>query len=609
MASQSSGLSETYDIIVETSLTGKRWRQRQTSPRLVDLLRQRFGVSDILARLMAARGIDETAAEGYLAPTLKYWMPDPSHLKDMDVAVQQIQDALVQGYKIAVFGDYDVDGATSSALLIRYFEAIGVPILPYIPDRMTEGYGPNIAAFQKLKQQHDIDLVITVDCGIMAFEPLAAAADMGLDVIIIDHHMAEPTLPAAKAIVNPNRLDQDSPLTHLAAVGVVFVLLVALNRQLRQNDFFKHRGVVQPDLMQWLDLVALGTVCDVVSLTGLNRAFVAQGLKMMAKQRNNGLSALAERAGIQEAPTAYHLGFVLGPRLNAGGRVGKASLGTDILSSHDRAHCRKLADSLEQYNQERRDIEADVLDQAIAQIETRLAESGDLPPILIASGDQWHPGVIGIVAGRLKERYDRPAIVIGWDGEIGKGSARSVSGIDIGAVIIAASQEEYLLAGGGHAMAAGLTIQKDQFTGFIEFVEARLTQICADLDLKPALTFDCAVDAAGASLALLSSVDKLAPFGMGNPGPRFYIPSAQLVDVRVVGSDHIRFRLASGQQDRGRRHYINGMAFRSLETPLGEVLMSGKGKFFAFAGQFKIDNWQGREEIKIYLDDIAPPLS
>src|SRR5579883_2440530 len=436
---------------VEKSVTGRRWAARLADERLALAMAQRHGQPDAICRLLAAREVDLEGVPDFLEPTLRKFLPDPSHLKDMDVAVARLVRAVQGGEKIVVFGDYDVDGATSSALLLRFFRSVGGNIGVYIPDRRKEGYGPNAPALLKLREE-GAAVVVTVDCGVTAYEPLLAAKQAGLDMIVIDHHQAEIALPEGLAVIDPNRVDDDSPHKQLAAVGVAFLLAVGVNRALRSANWYG-TSRPEPDLRQWLDLVALGTVCDVVPLTGVNRALVRQGLKILARRANPGLAALADIARIDEAPGAFHLGFLLGPRVNAGGRVGEADLGVRLLTTTDPAEARALAARLDIYNQERQAIEAAMLEEAVAKVEAMPAGS-----IVFAAAEGWHPGVIGIIASRLKERYSRPSFVIALEGAIGKGSGRSVSGIDMGAAVIAAKQAGLITNGGGHAMAAGLTL-------------------------------------------------------------------------------------------------------------------------------------------------------
>ena len=446
---------------VEHSLTGRRWAARLGDERTALAIAQRHGLPDAVSRLLAAREVELEGVPDFLEPTLRKFLPDPSHLKDMDAAVARLVRAVRAGERIVVFGDYDVDGATSSALLLRFFRAVGGNIGVYIPDRRREGYGPNAPALLKL-QQEGAAVVVTVDCGVTAFEPLAEARRAGLDLIVIDHHQAEIALPEAIAVVDPNRIDDASPHKQMAAVGVAFLLAVGVNRALREAGWYG-ADRPEPDLRQWLDLVALGTVCDVVPLTGVNRALVRQGLLVMAQRRNAGLAALADVARLKETPGAYHLGFMLGPRVNAGGRVGQADLGARLLSSDDAHEVGALALRLDEFNAERRAIEREVLDQAIGRIESLYGpDRKGLPAALVVESEGWHVGVIGIVASRLVERYGRPTFVIGMDGELGKGSGRSVRGVDLGAAVIAARQSGLLVNGGGHAMAAGLTVARER---------------------------------------------------------------------------------------------------------------------------------------------------
>jgi len=500
---------------VERSLTGRRWQEAGGDERLALTLSQRLTLPEVVGRVLAARGIGLDQAESFLAPTLRDLLPDPSHLRDMDKAAGRVAQAVMEGEPVGIFGDYDVDGATSSALLAIFLKAAGGTPLVHIPDRMAEGYGPNLPALIKLAGQ-GARVVVTVDCGTTAFDPLEGAAEAGIQVVVVDHHEAEPELPRAYAVVNPKRLDDDSPHGHLAAVGVTFLLVVAVNRALKQAGWYGPTRPA-PDLMQWLDVVALGTVCDVVPLVGVNRALVTQGLKVMAKRANVGLSALSDVAGIKERPDAYHLGYLLGPRVNAGGRVGRSELGSRLLSTKDPLEAADIARQLDGYNKERQEIEAAVLLEAIEQVEGR---ADDGLPLVLAAGENWHPGVIGIVAGRLKERYGRPACVVALDGDEGKGSGRSVTGLDLGCAVIAARQQGLLKAGGGHAMAAGFTVARDRLDEFKAFLAERLSAQLSG-ELVPVLELDGAIDAAGASLALVETLKQLGPFGAGNPEPRF----------------------------------------------------------------------------------------
>ena len=579
---------------VERSFTGRRWQAAPGDPRLALTLAQRLGLPEVVGRALAARGIGLDDAELFLAPTLKHLLPDPFHLKDMGKAAERLARAVMAGEVIGIFGDYDVDGATSSALLRIFLEAAGAHVRVHIPDRIAEGYGPNAPALLRL-QAEGVGVVVTVDCGTTAYAPLAAAAEAGLDVIVVDHHEAEPELPRCHALVNPNRLDESSPHGHLAAVGVTFLVAVAVNRVLKQNGWYT-AGRPAPDLLQWLDIVALGTVCDVVPLRGVNRALVTQGLKVMAKRGNVGLSALADVSGIRERPDAYHLGYVLGPRVNAGGRVGEAELGTRLLATEDPVEAAEIAKLLDGYNKDRQQIEAAVLQQAMEQVEAR---ADDGLPLVLAAGEDWHPGVIGIVAGRLKERYNRPACVVALEGGEGKGSGRSVPGLDLGAAIIAARQAGILKAGGGHAMAAGFTVLRDRLDDFRAFLADRL-QAQLSGELVPVLELDGALDCAGCSTDLIDTLKQLGPFGAGNPEPRFAVTNARIVKADVVGQGHVRVILKGNGG-----HSLKAIAFRAADSDLGQALLTARGGAFHLAGTLRADTWQGSTSVQLVIEDAA----
>jgi len=580
---------------VERSFGGRKWRQRHADDRQGLAIAQRFGVPELVGRLLAARHVTVDSAAAFLNPTLRELLPDPSGFRDMNRAVERLLRAITRQEKIAVFGDYDVDGATSAALLHRFFAAIGIAVRLYIPDRLTEGYGPNEPALLRLREE-GIAVVITVDCGITAFAALAAAEAAGLAVIVLDHHVAEPQLPPASAVVNPNRLDETVGHGQLAAVGVTFLLVVALNRALRATGWYGN-GRAEPDLKQWLDLVALGTVCDVVPLTALNRALVGQGLKVMARRGNIGLAALADAAGLKETPGTYHAGFVLGPRINAGGRIGAADLGVRLLTTADAAEAAALARQLDTLNAERRALEQAVLEAAITQVEGQRRPERAL---VFASGEGWHPGVIGIVAGRLKERYGRPACVVATADGVGKGSGRSVNGLDLGSAVIAARQAGLLINGGGHAMAAGFTVAAERVADLAEFLNDRLAS-AAGGPIVPLLEIDGAIASAAATPDLAQIVGRLAPFGSGNPEPRFAVSDLRVVRSEVVGDGHVRLLLAGNDGTR-----LKAIAFRSADAPLGQALLRGGGAPLHLAGSLRLDNWQDREGVQLIVDDGAP---
>jgi single-stranded-DNA-specific exonuclease len=581
---------------VAKSLCGRFWLERPGDERLGLAIAQRCQVPELIGRMLAARGQSLEGAPGFLEPRLRDLLTDPSELKDMDQAAERLADAIAGAERIAVFGDYDVDGATSAALLSRFLRGGGSeePLL-YVPDRMREGYGPNADAFHALKAA-GAALVITVDCGITAFTALEEAARLGIDVIIADHHVAEPALPAAWAVVNPNRLDQNSPHRNLAAVGVVYLLVIATNRVLRRRGWFGPARP-EPDLLQWLDLVALGTVCDVVALTGLNRALATQGLKVMGRRGNLGLKTLCDVARVNERLEAYHAAFLLGPRVNAGGRVGRSDLGARLLATDDPILAGDLARQLDAYNEERRALEAEVQEAAMRQAEAQAAEN---PHLLFLAGPGWHPGVIEIVAGRLKERYQRPVCVIALEDGVGKASGRSVAGLHLGQAIIAAREAGLVLKGGGHAMAAGFEVREDKLGALQAFIAARFKDDLDGTPLMPTLLIDGALQARGASPELIASLDRLAPFGAGNAEPRFVFPAQRVVMADIVGSDHVRCVLTG--PDGGR---LKAIAFRVAGEELGRALLAGRGAGLHVAGRLKLDRWQGRDQVQIQIEDAA----
>lgn len=544
--------------------------------------------------MLAARGVTVETCESYLAPSMRDDMPDPSSLKDMDLAAQRLAKAIHDGERVTVFGDYDVDGATSAAVLKRYFEMVGGTLEVYVPDRLREGYGPNAGALERIAA-NGAKIVVTVDCGIVAHEALAAGVAAGLETIVVDHHAAEPALPPALAVVNPNRLDQEPGLGHLAAVGVAFLLVVALNRTLRDVGWFT-QSRPEPSLLPLLDLVALGTVCDVVPIRGFNRALVAQGLKVARQLRNPGFAALATAAGIRERINAYHLGYVLGPRVNAGGRVGGSDLGARLLSTNDPTEAREIAEQLDRHNQERRMIEEALTLEALEQAEGLRADD----PIIVVDSEGWHPGVIGIVASRLKDRFDRPALVIGSDGTQGKGSARSVPGFDIGAAVIAARQEGLLVNGGGHPMAAGLTVEADRIAALRDFLCSRAAASVEERAQQPVINIDGALAVEGANTDLVTLLEKAGPYGAGNREPRFALTRARVIKPQIVGEKHVRCFLAGEAGGR-----VKAIAFRCHDQPLGLGLLSARDARYHVAGHLRADTWGGRDEVQLTIEDAA----
>lgn len=579
---------------VEQSALGKKWVFADIDSRAAEGISQTYGLPDIVSRLLVARGVTFGEVENFLNPAIKTQLPDPNILKDMDKAAKRIAAAIIAGEKVAVFGDYDVDGATSTALLKRFFRSVGSDIRVYIPDRINEGYGPNAAALQKLRGE-GANLLITVDCGVTAFEALAAGVAAGLDIVVLDHHRAEPQLPDVHAVVNPNRIDCDSGQGHLAAVGVTFLAIVAVNRELRAQGFYN--GKTEPRILDWLDLVALGTVCDVVSLTGLNRVFVSQGLRVMAMRRNAGLAALADINNLSEQPTTFHAGFVFGPRVNAGGRIGESDIGTRLLSTDDPLEARQLAQRLHEYNAERKAMEDDMLQDALQQ-----AENYKTDPVILVAGDGWHPGVIGIVAARLKEKYNRPACVVAFDENgVGKASGRSVSVIDLGGAIIAAKQQGLLVAGGGHKMAAGFTVTRDSYEVLRGYLNQHAEKQLNGAAYAPELRLDSVLTVSSLNIALLEKLNLLAPYGAGHAEPRFALTGVKIVRPTVVGANHISCFL----QDTAGGTSIKAIAFRALDTELGEKLLKAGSRPLHLAGHVTINTWQGRQSVNFQIVDAA----
>ena len=551
---------------------------------------------DIVRQLLLSRGVAAEDIERHRNPTLRNFLPDPSLFRDMDVAADRIAQAVIAGERITIYGDYDVDGATSSALLIRLLRELGVEADYYIPDRLLEGYGPSGEALVKLGQAGS-SLIVTVDCGAMAHEALGMAHEAGIDVIVVDHHKCAADLPKTVALVNPNRLDEEDEAAahgHLAAVGVAFLLAIALVRTLRERGFFTERK--EPDLLALLDVVALGTVADVAALQGLNRAFVSQGLKVMAKRDNIGMSALIDASRLKRAPACSDLGFALGPRINAGGRVGESTLGVRLLTTQDPEEAREIAAQLSALNEERRAIEAEVQEAA----EEQLAAQHNRAVHLVA-GEGWHPGVIGIVAGRIKEKTGKPSLVVALDGDTGKGSGRSIAGVDLGAAIIRARDEGLLVAGGGHAMAAGLTVAADQVEALADWLDRMLEGQVARASAERAMALDLAVAPGGLTPELVHSLEEAGPYGVGWPGPRVAVGPVRLVKCDIVGTDHVRL-IAAGEDGKS----FKGIAFRAAESDMGQALLHGsRGRRLWLAGRVKIDDWGNRPQAELHLEDAA----
>lgn len=583
---------------VSQSLSGRAWLWRGGN---MDLASSGAGIhglgSDILSQLLMTRGVAADDLERHAKPTLRDFLPDPSEFRDMDLAAERIAQAVLGQEKVTIYGDYDVDGATSAALLIELLHDLGLEADYYIPDRLLEGYGPSGEALVKLAEAGS-SLIVTVDCGAMAHEALGMARDAGVDVIVVDHHKCSAELPHTAALVNPNRLDESDLAAshgHLAAVGVAFLLAIALVRTLRTQGYF--RGRKEPDLIALLDLVALGTVADVAALHGLNRAFVAQGLKVLARRERIGMAALMDASRLKRAPQASDLGFALGPRINAGGRIGESTLGVKLLTTKDPEEARAIAEQLSALNEERRAIEADVQEAA----EMQLVGQGNMA-VHVLAGDGWHPGVIGIVAGRIKEKTGKPSIVIANDADgTGKGSGRSISGVDLGAAIIAAREEGLLVAGGGHAMAAGLTIRTENLAAFTEFLDTRVARDVDQARAAQSMKLDLSLAPGGLVPELVSTLEAAGPYGVGWPAPRVAVGPVRIVKSDIVGKDHLRI-IAAGEDGRS----FKAIAFRAAETEMAQTLLyRAKGRRFHLAGRVKIDDWGPRPAAELHLEDAA----
>lgn len=584
---------------VARSVSGRRWLIRPCDDSIAAALSRRLSAPDALGRLLAARGVTPETAEAFLSPTLRTAFPDPSLFADMDEAVRRAWDAIERRQGVAVFADYDVDGASSAAQLIRYFRMLGADIGLYVPDRVTEGYGPSPAAFRALKAR-GASLVFTVDCGAAAHAALDAAHGDGLDVIVLDHHLMSGERPRAAALVNPNRADCGSGQGGLAAAGVTFVFLAAMNREGRRRGAFSDARP-EPDLFGLLELAALGTICDMVPLRDFNRSIAAQGLRMMGLRRNPGVAALAAAAGHDRAFDAHAVGFVLGPRINAGGRVGRSDLGARLLATDDPDEAAALAQELDALNIRRRDVEAEIVDHAAGQAE-RLIRASD-PPVLIVGAEGWHPGVVGIVASRLVERFGRPAIVIGWGAgdAYGRGSGRSLPGINLGEAVSRAAREGLLAAGGGHAMAAGLTVEVSRIEAFRAWMAEALHGARAAAEEARVLEIDALVGVAGLTAALAQMWEQAGPFGQGNPEPVIAAPSVRVAYAEALRGGHVRVSLEDSAGVRA-----SAIAFRAEETPLGVALLTARDSRIHVAGRLKRNEWQGRVRADLHILDVAP---
>lgn len=583
---------------VRRSLGGRRWRTRPADPEIVRAHQRELGLAEPLARALASRGVAAGEGASYLTPTLRELFPDPSCFTDMDLAARLLVDALEAGTPAVVFADYDVDGASSAALLVRWFRAMDRKLPIYVPDRLTEGFGPTPQAFRRLFDE-GARLVVTVDCGAAARDAIAAAAEIGLQVVVIDHHLMREVPPGAAALVNPNRPDCGSGQGVLAAAGVTFVLLAALNREARRRGLFDQRP--EPDLRRWLDLAALGAICDVTRLTGFNRALAAQGLKAMAAWGNPGLAALMDAAGADRGRAGvFEAGYVLGPRINAGGRIGRSDLGATLLSSDDPATCEDLAAQLEALNTERRAVERAIFEEAVEGLERQGNESLDRPAIVVAR-ETWHPGVVGIVASRLRERYRRPVIVLGIDpqGRLAKGSGRSQPGVNLGRAVAAAFDQGLLLSGGGHAMAAGMTLRADSIPEFSVWLCETLAEETRLAEAADALDIDALTGCGAAAQGLLDLFSRLEPFGPGAPEPVVALADVRIERAEPVRGGHVRCVVADGYGGR-----LKAIAWRAGDTPVGRRLLAA-GPSVHLAGRLKRDEWNGRSGVQLEIEDVA----
>ncbi len=577
----------------QISVSGKNWILKKFNNDDIDFYKNNFFLDEITSKLLSIRNIEKTTISNFLNPSIKNSLPDPNLLKDMDKATERTVKAIIKNEKIAIFGDYDVDGATSTALLGNYLKSINHIYEIYIPDRKLEGYGPNISGFQKLIESNS-KLIFTVDCGTLSFKPIEFAQTKNVDVIVLDHHQSEISLPKAYSVVNPNRYDDKSNLNYLCAAGVSFMFLVSLNKKLRELNWFKNKKVKEPNLIDFLDLVSLGTVCDVVPLIGLNRTMVKQGLKVLKNKKNLGLKTLFEMCKINTNPTSYHLGFVIGPRINAGGRVGKCSHGANLLLNLNSKESFKLATELNEYNNERKDLEKKFLNAALDVINY---QSND--PIIIILGKNWHEGVIGIVASRIKDRFNKPTIIISTNKNIGKASARSITGFDIGSVIIAALQKKLITKGGGHKMAAGFSIEMSKIDKFKEFIFKKFLNLNKKMN-STAIYLDSEISPSALNIDFFEKINILSPFGAGNPEPRFLLRDLKVLNSKIVGEKHVKSVLLGKDGSS-----IQTISFNSNSNEIGQFLLNNNKDLFSIVGKLSLNEWNGRRNVEFIIDDIS----
>ena len=576
------------------SISGKNWIYRKYNQEDLNFLKESFSLDEITSKLLSIRKIKKEDINSFLNPSIKNFLPNPNNLIDMEKTTLRTIKAILNKEKIGIFGDYDVDGATSTALLGNYFSELNLKYEIYIPDRKKEGYGPSIESFKKLIKK-GVKVIFTVDCGTLSFDAINYAKKNNIDVMVIDHHQSEVKLPDAFSIINPNRLDDKSNLQYLCAAGVTFMFLVSINRELRSNNWFNKNKINEPNLINFLDLVSLGTVCDVVPLTGLNRAIVKQGLKIIQSKKNLGIKTLLSICNIDTNPSTYHLGYMLGPRINAGGRVGKCSHGANLLLDKDPKNSFKLASELDQFNKERQILEKDLLQKILNKTKNYLND-----PVLILSGSNWHEGVIGIVAARLKDKFNKPTILISFDGNIGKASARSIVGFDIGSVIIAASHKNILLKGGGHKMAGGFSIKLENIEKFRKFIFKKFESINENLKIEKPLLVDSIISPSAVNIEFYKKVALLSPFGSGNPEPKFVIEDLKTINGKIVGESHIKSVLIGKDGST-----IKSIAFNSLEKDISPFLIKKNNKSFNIAGKLSLNEWKGQSNVEFIIDDIS----
>ena len=578
----------------DLSISGKKWTYKKYDSNYITFLKENYYLDEITAKLLSIRNINKDYIASFLKPSIKNLIPNPNILKDMERTTKRILKSINSKEKIGIFGDYDVDGASSTALIGNYFKMIKQDFEIYIPDRKLEGYGPSINSFKKLINKN-VSLIITVDCGTMSFEAIEYANKNKIDVIVLDHHQSEIQLPKAYSIINPNRLDDKSKLNYLCAAGVCFMTLISLNSHLRKQTWFSKNKIQEPNLLNFLDLVSLGTICDVVPLVGLNRAIVKQGLKIISLKKNLGLKTLIDLCKIETKPSTYHLGYVIGPRINAGGRVGKCSHGANLLLNNNPKESFQIASELEKYNSDRKKLEKDLLNIVLNTINKKNND-----PVLVLCGDLWHEGIIGIIASRIKEKFNKPTIIISLDNKIGKGSARSIVGFDIGAVILSAIQNNILIKGGGHKMAGGFSIEKNKIEKFKEFIIKRFKGKWDKKYFKDNLYIDSSISTSALNINFYQKIEKLSPFGSGNPEPKFILENVKVIRSSVVGDSHVKSILISKDGST-----IKTISFNTYETDLGQFLLNNRTNTFNIVGKLSLNEWKGEKNVEFIIDDIS----